>query len=219
MMPRRKNPWDAAKSRTVIRGNHLYDPGPIEPGVKFFVLMLEQLGCTTVWSCEGHPAGFHITFRGPPEIARAIVMCGYFAVAIEDDITANGRNGYQLNLVEYENRAAYWPDRKPWDDEQRIEILRKAATAWVKYLPDVVAEIRHDSKPRVAARRRRNFQPCEDCTDPAGCRDMAMCYIETIPDDDPDPDDDVLIAEDAASAGEIVAAQTGLNVRIAPPGR
>jgi hypothetical protein len=32
----------------------------LEPGVKFFVLMLEKLGCKTYASCEGHPNGFYI---------------------------------------------------------------------------------------------------------------------------------------------------------------
>jgi hypothetical protein len=41
----------------------------LEPGVEFFVLMLEQLGAVTEFSCEGHPHGFYIMFHGPYELA------------------------------------------------------------------------------------------------------------------------------------------------------
>ncbi len=36
------NPWDLARKIEVIRGNDLYPPEALDPGVRFFVLMLEQ---------------------------------------------------------------------------------------------------------------------------------------------------------------------------------
>src|SRR5277367_5134248 len=78
----RLNPWDAAKKFRVLRSAPGYPMKDLEPGVKFFVLMLEQLGATTHYSCEGHPQGFYITFSCPYETALRIRECGYFRVEI-----------------------------------------------------------------------------------------------------------------------------------------
>ena len=85
------NPWDLARKIEVIRGNDLYPPKALDPGVRFFVLMLEQLGCKTFFSCEGHPAGFYITFNGRIAIARRIVQCGFMTVTVEWE-------GYRMSL-------------------------------------------------------------------------------------------------------------------------
>src|SRR5947209_7096840 len=71
-----RNPWRAAMTRPVVRGFDLYEPADLEAGVKFFVLMLEQLGCRTFYSCEGHPCGFYVTFEAPLRTAQAIQGCG-----------------------------------------------------------------------------------------------------------------------------------------------
>jgi hypothetical protein len=40
-------PWRQATALPVIRGTHPCPPADLEPGVTFFVLMLEQLSCHT----------------------------------------------------------------------------------------------------------------------------------------------------------------------------
>jgi hypothetical protein len=57
--------------------------GPIDPGVNFFVLVLEHLGARTEYSCEGHPSGFYVLFSAPLAIAHRIVRAGYFRVELE----------------------------------------------------------------------------------------------------------------------------------------
>jgi hypothetical protein len=55
----------------------------LDPGVNYFVAMLEQLGCATHWSCEGHPKGFYVVFVASYELALSIKNCGFFEVEIE----------------------------------------------------------------------------------------------------------------------------------------
>jgi len=76
------NPWDCAKNIKVYRGGNGYPVADLEGGVKFFVLMLEQIGATTIHSCEGHPRGFYVSFRCSYDTALSISSCGYFNVAI-----------------------------------------------------------------------------------------------------------------------------------------
>jgi hypothetical protein len=115
-MTKPPNPWDLARKIEVIRGSDLCPPKALEPGVRFFVLMLEQLGCKTFFSCEGHPAGFYITFNGRIAIARRIVRCGFMTVMVEWD-------GYRMSLsVE---RLVGIPTTKV-----RNGFLRAAAESW-----------------------------------------------------------------------------------------
>jgi hypothetical protein len=115
---RTTNPWDAARRRKVVRGNHGMAPSPLEPGVKFFVLMLEQLGCMTQWSCEGHPKNFYISFTGPERIAREIAAVGLFAVEVSNP-------GYRLHLAYHElGYGARWTTRL------HNRMLRHAAELW-----------------------------------------------------------------------------------------
>jgi hypothetical protein len=121
---RPRNPWDRAKRLEVVRGNFPYPPGPLEDGVKFFVLMLEQLGCTTLFSCEGHPTGFYVMFRGPLAVARAVARCGFFRVELDD-----GEDTYVMRL---QGDSVYTAVRgEARGEEERIRCLRWAATAWV----------------------------------------------------------------------------------------
>ena len=124
---RHLNPWDASKDLSVIRGNWMQEPAPLEPGVKFFVLMLEQIGCWTEFSCEGHPGGFYITFYGSEATARIIAECdGFFYVAL----SGNGNDGYCLRL--HANECGHAATDQPWDTKTRDFCLRHTATAWVK---------------------------------------------------------------------------------------
>jgi hypothetical protein len=133
---RKVNPWDAAKSIPVIRGNFTYDPVDLEPGVKFFVLMLERLGCETVFSCEGHPDGFYIVFRGTEARARDIAGCRFFDVRVVDyrhsaePEFASMTDAWRLSPWG-EDRPGNWSNY-PDPEAARRRFFRRATDAWVK---------------------------------------------------------------------------------------
>ena len=105
------NVWDEAAQIDVWRGGEKLDPG-----VNYFVLMFEQMGLPTFFSCEGHPGGFYITFQAPYEVALRIKEAGFFAVEIEDE--------------------DYWSLRRhaPVGKKTRVDAFRWAAEAWEKQL-------------------------------------------------------------------------------------
>lgn len=76
----KRNVWDDAAELEIWRGGEKLDPG-----VNYFVLMLDQMELPTAYSCEGHPGGFYVTFSGSYEQALAIKQAGFFAVEIEED--------------------------------------------------------------------------------------------------------------------------------------
>jgi hypothetical protein len=119
------NPWDRARKLKVIRGNHFYEPELIDRGVNFFVLMLERLGCTPIWSCEGHPTGFYIVFNGPHRTARLIAACGFFDVELVS-------SGYKLSLKRLEWHAA--SRSRQWTNREKNKLLRLVAEEWVDRL-------------------------------------------------------------------------------------
>jgi len=107
----RKNIWDKAADLEVRRGGEKLDPG-----VNYFVLMLDQMEMTTYFSCEGHPGGFYIMFEGPYEAAFLIRQAGFFSVEIE------GRN--------------YWSVRQHIQhdsEKQKVDSMRWAAEAWERH--------------------------------------------------------------------------------------
>ena len=114
---RRKPPtirqWADAKKLIVYRSSPCKTyVGPIDAGVNFFVLKLEELGASTEYSCEGHPAGFYIVFCASLKLANDIHSCGFFTVEIEG-----------------ENRWSILPDTSvPHKDA----VLAMAAISWVK---------------------------------------------------------------------------------------
>lgn len=105
----KRNVWDEAASLEIFRGGELLDPG-----VNYFVLMLNQLGLPTHYSCEGHPAGFYVTFNASYEQALQLKSVGYFSVEIEGE--------------------HYWSIRQtsiPRESErQKVDGMRWAAAAW-----------------------------------------------------------------------------------------
>lgn len=126
------NVWDKAAALSVWRIDPLSgEPVELDPGVNYFVLMLDQMGLTTFFSCEGHPGDFYITFEGPYEAALAIHDAGHFN-------------------VEVEKRQNYWSLRKHlrYDidpttgrklskqeaDKSRVDGFRWAAKAWEEKL-------------------------------------------------------------------------------------
>lgn len=105
------NIWDKAASRPLVRGREKLDPG-----VNYFVLMLGQMGLSTHYSCEGHPCGFYVTFRGPYDAALDIKEVGFFSVEIE------GPDYWSIRLpAEVEEEDA---------EKERVDSLRWAADAW-----------------------------------------------------------------------------------------
>jgi len=109
------NPWDRAKKIKVLRSAPGYPLADLEPGVKFFVLMLEQLGATTLYSCEGHPRGFYVMFTAPYETALHVSACGYFTVEICRHVMWTMRLSERQRIHSHRRKA---------------QLLRRAATEW-----------------------------------------------------------------------------------------
>lgn len=119
---RKVNPWDKFCRRKLVRSDplSLYPNSVLDPGVNFFVLMLEQMGLVTEFSCEGHPerfdgvpvtSQFYLVFRAPMDIAVQIKYTGFFAVELEG-----------------EDR---WSIRRNFDSvAEKQSCLRMAAIAW-----------------------------------------------------------------------------------------
>jgi hypothetical protein len=122
-MRTKPNVWDEAKKLKLIRIEEVFGGkvkyATLERGVNFFVAMLNQLGCKTYWSCEGHPGGFYIVFRGPYETALKIRKCGYFAVELEHEV-----NLWSLRINNH-------VDRSPSGERNR---MRYAAADWERRL-------------------------------------------------------------------------------------
>jgi len=109
--------WDKACALVLTRTSPcgLYS-GNLEPGVNYFVLMLEQLGAVTHYSCEGHPSNFYVLFEAPLKLVEHIKNCGYFTVELE------GAGRWSIRM------------RKIKSDRERKQVLRWAAAAWEKNL-------------------------------------------------------------------------------------
>ena len=108
------NTWDEAYKLKVIR-----DGERIDPGANFFVLMLDQLGLQTRFSCDGHSGHFYVMFMAPYEQALAIKAVGYFSVEIEGE--------------------EYWSIRSSMIEhgQNRAEVLRGAASMWERYFGEL----------------------------------------------------------------------------------
>lgn len=116
---KKTNVWNRAKKLAVFRqpaAHSFYGLERIDPGVNFFVLMLEQIGAQPVFSCEGHPNGFYVLFNAPIEIAEKVRKCGYFRVELE------GVDTWSIRL------------RDVADEKEKRQILRWAAPAWERGL-------------------------------------------------------------------------------------
>ena len=95
-------------------------PAKIEAGMNFFVLMIEQLGGKTMFSCEGHggkrESQPYLMFYGPLSLACAIAQTDSFVVEVQNHV-----NYFAL-------RPYRWLNRK----ETMEQFLKRAAKAWVK---------------------------------------------------------------------------------------
>jgi len=93
------------------------DGEKLDPGVNYFVFMLDQMGLRTLYSCEGHPGGFYVTFIAPYEKALEIKKAEFFSVEIE------GEN--------------YWSIRRHsplMDEREVVDAMRWATDSWEKRL-------------------------------------------------------------------------------------
>ena len=149
------NIWDECRKFTLWRPQMMGHPEvevvKIDPGVNYFILMLEQLGCHTVFSCEGHPRGFYITFVSHYKTALKIQGCGYFTVSIageaywridhnEDDIDCMiGGDGVRPHRL-----------RRKFGWRTRAQTLRWAAAAWEKGLGPLKMEAIEKRKEGIA---------------------------------------------------------------------
>jgi hypothetical protein len=144
------NPWDKAAQKTLLRPDtlhalNLWPPlihssrvAPmlsrdmpkcvLERGVNYFVLALEALGATTLWSCEGHPTGFYIMFHADYRTALNIARAGYFNVELDSRM-----NCFALRLYERMSKSGKFTDRT------RCNRLRAAALAWERIFKTEVA--------------------------------------------------------------------------------
>jgi hypothetical protein len=129
---RTRNPWDEAKKRRVVRGYRGYAPADLEPGVKFFVLMLEKVGCRTFFSCEGHPGGFYIVFGAALKLAQQIEGCGYFTVALSRLEHLPPTRGAYWRLSLQGNETSKYSTGHAWTVRERNACLRGAAERWVE---------------------------------------------------------------------------------------
>jgi hypothetical protein len=121
-------PWRQAMHLRVERNSPPRYPQlqDLEPGVKFFVLMLEQLGCSTLFSCEGHPRGFYIVFTTTSDyLVRELVRCGYFMVEVRQEPWQ-----YRLSL---DWQEAHGLEGRRWSQRAKNRLLHQAANAWTQH--------------------------------------------------------------------------------------
>ena len=142
---KQEHPWDRARRRLLKRSNtlsYMLKEGgqrsdefeTLDRGVNYFVLQLERIGIATEWSCEGHPAGFYITFHATYEQALRVKAPGFFNVEIE------GRN--------------YWSMRFSHRHESirtRNRTLRWAASSWERVFGPLYGEDASEGLPEPSA--------------------------------------------------------------------
>lgn len=118
--------WDRACEMQLFRTDPLgFYSGPLDCGVNYFVLMLEQLGAKTEFSCSGHPDSpnqFYIVFSAPLKLAKRIRDCGFFNVELEGDRTGTRLARWSLRTRNIQNEV------------DRRNFLRMAAKQWERIL-------------------------------------------------------------------------------------
>jgi hypothetical protein len=128
-MPR-TNPWDEARKLKLTRGNEIWPPDVIDPGVNYFVLRLEEMGCTTRFSCEGHPDGFYVSYWGPLAVSPWIARISPFEVGVRHHSRWGSNFKMHLGNIEF----AHLRSGRTWDDAARVKLLRAAARNWERWL-------------------------------------------------------------------------------------
>lgn len=133
--------WAEAKKLSVRRIDMFGQECDLEPGVKFFVLMLEKLGAVTEWSCEGHPTGFYIVFSAPLDVAKRIHRCGFFGIELEGG-TTNGQTRWSIRAHNVR------------EEQERRMVLRWAAETWAKSFGPLIIYSDKPVKKKKHAQRR-----------------------------------------------------------------
>lgn len=151
----RRTWWHRAMCVPVIRGNGQWPETDLEPGVKFFVLALEQLGCTTRFSCEGHPDGFYIVFAGPLPVAQQVAWLGCFSVTLSGFEYRLGLTGQELFSLRHDQ------DTGGWNAARKEALLVAAARRWTKAFGPVQAIL------AVERRKGRNRRVVHEPAGPA----------------------------------------------------
>jgi hypothetical protein len=104
-----RNVWDDAARLSIVRGGMILDPG-----VNYFVLMLNQLGFPTIASCEGHHRGCYVVFQAT------------YNEALRINSASQGWLGVEIAAEDS------WALRQPFvpGEKERVDGLRWAADAW-----------------------------------------------------------------------------------------
>jgi hypothetical protein len=113
--------WARAARTRCVRKTVFGDFDLIEPGAVWFIEWLEQHGAKTIFSCEGHPHDFHVTFRGSYEIAHALAGVENLDVYVFRSKSYPEKDQWKMEL-------SYWPDSR----EERDKALRKLAESLAK---------------------------------------------------------------------------------------
>lgn len=119
-----EDPWRACQGIRITRSSPTAGREVLDPGVNFFVLMLEHLGATTTYSCEGHPRGFYVAFRAGYELALRINSCGFFTVEIMGDSYWAIR--WAIRCAETTGTS------RKWGEAARVQHHTWAAQAWAR---------------------------------------------------------------------------------------
>lgn len=129
--------FKAAMTLAVVRGNaeFKYRPTDVDPGVKFFVLLLEKLGAETLFSCEGHPFGFYVMFRRgnmTQETLTKLVDVSFGRASIE--LWPEDRFRFSINALELAILAA----GHEWTERFKNIVLERLATKLVRKFGSVL---------------------------------------------------------------------------------
>ena len=97
--------WANAARTRCIRPTDFNGFDVIEPGAVWFVEWLESKGAQTLFSCEGHPEGFHVVFSGTYELAHALASA-------ENLIVSVFRTEVHLQPGLWKMELDYWPESR-----------------------------------------------------------------------------------------------------------
>lgn len=115
----------------------IYKMGQLEPGIKFFILALEELGAVTKYSCEGHPLNAYVSFDATERLAKQIHMTSTFHVkAFSNAVTV----GSVIECAMYALNPD--SDRMSYTEETRVQFLRESAQRWMEFFGDRLTGLR-----------------------------------------------------------------------------
>jgi hypothetical protein len=107
--------------------------------------MLEQIGASPQYSCEGHPDGFYVLFSAPIDIAVDVRNCGYFNVELEGE-AHSCEHLWSIRL-----------NHEKLTDNERQNILRWAANKWASKFGPIQPETINRNAPQVKQNESRRY--------------------------------------------------------------